>query len=213
LDALRYHYYRDQAPEGYVAWLDRNMSHYDPVLKAFRLRDSLNFSFRSLHSYKCADERCMHYIFGYPLRDERDQHTREHVTLHKRDSGLSVGGTPPLTFPEPPSRNYSADYNKQTSPVYLPRPTSNFQLAPLSTSGHSKDHRDTLRSYSFVPEYPGGPRGSIDSEVDPLLPPLKRSRVGQSRLESIEELRLHREIGACLRCRIYKKGVGSTSCC
>ena len=212
LDALRYHYYRDQAPEGYVAWLDRNMSYYDPIFRAFRLRDSLPLSFRTHHSYKCWDERCMHYIFGYPLRDERDQHAKEHVTLHKRDSGLSVGGTPPLIFPEPPSRNYSADYNKQTSPVYLPRPTSNFQLAPISTGGHSKDHRDSLRSYSFVSEYPGGPRGSIDSEVDPLLPPLKRSRVGQSRLESIEELRLHREIGACLRCRIHKKGVSWPLC-
>ncbi|KAK0656162.1 hypothetical protein B0T16DRAFT_316255 [Cercophora newfieldiana] len=213
LDALRYHYYRDQAPEGYVAWLDRNMSHYDPIFRAFRLRDSLPLSFRVHHSYKCWDERCVHYIFGYPLRDERDQHAKEHVTLHKRDSGLSVGGTPPLVFPEPPSRTYSADYGKQTSPVYLPRPTSNFQLAPLSTGGHSRDHRDSLRSYSFVSEYPAGPRGSIDSEVDPLLPPLKRSRVGQSRLESIEELRLNREIGPCLRCRIYKKGCDSKDPC
>lgn len=207
LDTLRYHYYRDQAPDGYVAWLDRNMSHYDPVSRALRLRDSLPLSFRTHHSYKCWDERCMHYIFGYPLRDERDQHSKEHVTLHKRDSGLSVSGTPPLIFPDPPSRNYSAEYGKQTSPIYLPRPASSFQLAPLSTGGHSKDHRDSLRSYSFVSEYPNGPRGSVDSEVDPLLPPLKRSRVGQSRLESIEELRLNREISSCLRCRILKRGV------
>jgi hypothetical protein len=187
------------------------MSHYDPIFRAFRLRDSLPLGFRGHHSYKCWDERCMHYIFGYPVRDERDQHAKEHVTLHKRDSGLSVSGTPPLVFPEPPSRNYSADYSKQTSPVYLPRPNSNIQLAPLSTGGRSKDHRESLRSYSFVSEYPGGPRGSLDSEVDPLLPPLKRSRVGPSHLKSIEELRLHRDIGACLRCRIYKKGVSYPS--
>ncbi|KAK3363043.1 hypothetical protein B0T25DRAFT_595969 [Lasiosphaeria hispida] len=213
LDALRYHYYRDQAPEGYVAWLDRNMSHYDPISRAIRLRDSLPLSFRDHHSYKCWDEHCLHYIYGYPIRDDRDQHAKEHVTLHKRDSGLSVGGTPPLIFPDQPNRNYSVDYNKQTSPVYLPRPGSSFQLAPLTTGGHAKDHRDSLRSYSFVSEYPGGPRGSIDSEVDPLLPPLKRSRVGQSRLESIEELRLNREVGPCLRCRILKKGCDSNDPC
>ncbi|KAK4449516.1 transcriptional regulator STP4 [Podospora aff. communis PSN243] len=213
LDALRYHYYRDQAPEGYVAWLDRNMSHYDPIFRAFRLRDSLPLSFRNHHSYKCWDERCMHYIFGYPVRDERDQHAKEHVTLHKRDSGLSVSSTPPLVFPEPPSRNYSGDYSKQTSPVYLPRPNSNIQLAPLSTGGRSKDHRESLRSYSFVSEYPGGPRASIDSDGDSHLPPLKRSRVGPSHLKSIEELRLHRDVGACLRCRIYKKGCDSNDPC
>jgi len=211
LDALRCHYFPDQAPEGYVAWFDRNMSHYDPVSRAFRLRDSLNLNYRNQHSYKCWDERCLHYVFGYPLRDERDQHSKEHAAPHKRDSGLSVSDTASVAYPELPSRNYSGDYGKQTSPVYLPRPTSDFRLAPLSTNGHVKDHRDSLRSYSFVSEYPGGPRGSIDSEVDPLLPPLKRSRVGQSRLESIEELRLNREIGICLRCRVLKKGVSVSS--
>jgi hypothetical protein len=150
----------------------------------------------------------MHYIYGYPHRDDRDQHAKEHVAPHKRDSGLSVGGTPPLMFLEQPSRSYGPDHGKQTtSPLYLPRPGASFQLAPLATGSQAKDHRDSLRSYSFVSEYPTGPRGSVDSEVDPLLPPLKRSRVGQSRLESIEELRLLRDIGPCLRCRVLKKGV------
>lgn len=185
------------------------MSYYDPVLRA--ARHGVPLTFRGHHSYKCWDERCLHYIFGYPLRDERDQHAKEHVSLHKRDSGLSISSMPPLPFPDPPTRNHSVDYSKQTSPLYLPRPNSNFQLAPLSTGGHPKDHRDSLRSYSFSSDYPGGPRGSIDSEVDPLLPPLKRSRVGQSRLESIEELRLNRDVGLCLRCRVLKKGVGILS--
>jgi hypothetical protein len=150
----------------------------------------------------------MHYIYGYPHRDDRDQHSKEHVIPRKRDSALSVGGTPPLMFAEHPNRSYGAEYNKQTSsPLYLPRPTANLQLAPLATSSQGKDHRDSLRSYSFVSEYPAGPRGSVDSEVDPLLPPLKRSRVGQSRLESIGELRLLRDIGPCLRCRVMQKPV------
>ncbi|KAK4187986.1 hypothetical protein QBC35DRAFT_216147 [Podospora australis] len=216
LDALKYHYYRDQAPEGYAAWLDRNFSYYDPVARAMRLRDSVPLGFRSHHSYKCWDERCTHYIYGYPLHDDRDQHAREHVPLQKRDSGLSVGGSPPLIFPDQPNRNYSADYSKQPSPRYLPRPAPNLQLAPIVTGSQShqaKDHRETLRSYSFVTEYPAGPRGSVDSEVDPLLPPLKRSRVGTSRLESIGELQLLRNTGPCLRCRVLKKGCDSNDPC
>ena len=211
LDVLKHHYHRDQAPDGYAAWLDRNIAQYDPVARAFRLRDSLPLGFRTHHSFKCWDDRCMHYIYGYPHRDDRDQHSKEHVVPRKRDSGLSVGGTPPLVLNDHPTRNQGTDHHhgKQTSsPLYLPRPTGSFQLAPLATgSQHAREHRDSLRSYSFVSEYPAGPRGSVDSEVDPLLPPLKRSRVGQSRLESIEELRLLRDIGPCLRCKILQKSV------
>lgn len=215
LDTLKYHYFRDQAPEGYAAWLDRNIARFDPVVSAMRLRDSVPLGFRTHHSYKCWDERCMHYIYGYPLHDDRDQHSREHVSLQKRDSGLSVSGTPPLVFPEKTNRSYSTDYSKQPSPLYLPRPGPNIQLAPIATNSQppAKDHRESLRSYSFVPEHPAGPRGSVDSEVDPLLPPLKRSRVGQSRLESIGELRLLREVGPCLRCKVLKKGCDSNDPC
>lgn len=209
VDVLKYAFYRDQAPEGYAAWLDRNLSHYDPVCKAVRLRDSLPLAFRQHHSHKCWDERCTHYIYGYPHPDDRDQHVKEHAAVYKRDSGLSFGGTPPMIFPEPLSASYNGEYHKPPSSYHhLPRPNSGLQLAPLVTSSQPKDHREALKSYSFVPEKPPGPpRGSVDSEVDPLLPPLKRSRVGQPRLESIGELRLLRENGPCLRCRTMKKSV------
>lgn len=205
--------FRDHAPNGYDAWLDKNIAHYDPIFRGCRLKGSLPLSFRDQRSHKCWDDRCMHYVYGYPHPDDRDQHAREHVAPFKRDSGLSVGDTTPLLFPGPPtnsSRGYSSDFSKQTSPVYLPRPgASHFQLAPLSTGGQSKDDRDSLRSYSFVSEHPGGPRGSIDSEVDPLLPPLKRSRVGQSRLESIGELKLLRDSGPCLWCKVSDRSVST----
>lgn len=212
LDSLKHHYYANQAPDGFALWLDRNLAQFDPIARASRIRDNLPLTFRTHPSYKCWDERCLHYIYGYIHRDDRDQHAKDHVALHKRDSGLSVGETPTI-FADQPNRSYSMDFNKQNSPLYLPRPNNNsFQLAPISTSGHSKDHRDSLRSYSFASDYPAGPRGSVDSEVDPLLPPLKRSRVGQSRLESIEELRLLNS-SPCLRCRTLKKQCDSNDPC
>lgn len=209
IDVLR-NSFREHAPDGYDAWLDKNLAYYDPIFRDWHSRDSMPSTSRPQRSHKCWDDRCMHYIYGYPHQDARDLHAREHVAPSKRDSGLSVGDTPSLLFTGPPSssRGYSGDYSKQTSPVYLPRPgAAAFQLAPLSTGVQSKDHRDSLRSYSFVSEYPGGPRSSVDSEVDPLLPPLKRSRVGQSRLESIEELKLLRDSGPCLRCKVSDKSV------
>jgi len=205
--------HRDEAPAGFGPWLDKNLGHYDPVARSWRLRDSLPMSFRNQHSYKCWDGRCMHYIYGFPHYEDRDRHFKEHSMLLKRDSGLSVSGTPPLLFPEHPSGSSYSEFPKQSSPSFLPRPAST-QLAPIPGSSQPRDHRDSLRSYSFVSEHPGHhPRGSIDSEVDPLLPPLKRSRTGQptGRLESIDELRLRRDIPSCLRCKVLMKPVGSIS--
>ena len=209
LDGLK-RAFGDQAPDGYPIWLDRNLAHYDPVFRAWRLRDTLPFDPCSQQSHKCWDDKCMHYIYGYPNEDDRDQHAKEHVSPTKRDSALSVGSTPSLSFPSHSgtNRTYSGDYSKQTSPLYLPRPGPDFRLARLSTSSQPKDQRDSLKSYSFATEPPvAGPRGSVDSEVDPLLPPLKRSRVGQSRLESIGELKLLGDIGPCLRCRTFNRNV------
>lgn len=200
LDVLK-QYFGDLAPEGYCAWLERNLTHYDPISRGWRLRDGLPLSFRTQHSFKCWDDRCMHYIYGYSHQDDRDQHARDHVLAGKRDSGLSIGETPPMVFSDHSAGMHSADVSKHESTRYLPRPGSNYQLAPLITVDRSHE-RDSLRTYSFASEFPAGPRGSVDSDVDPLLPPLKRSRVGQPRLESIGELRLLKGSGPCLRCKV-----------
>ncbi|KAG6363158.1 hypothetical protein INS49_008253 [Diaporthe citri] len=186
-------YFRHDAPAGYEAWLDRNLSYYDPIARGWRLRDSLPSKFRGSRSFKCWDERCLHYIYGFPSQEERDQHSRDHLVSSKRDSGLSIGGTPPAISDQAAHhRNYSHEYSKNSSPL------------------------DSLRSYSFISEPTSSSRdlrGSVDSEVDPLLPPLKRSRVGQSRLESIEELRLLRDVKPCLRCKIARKECDSNDPC
>lgn len=213
-ESLRF-YFRDDAPAGYDTWLERNLTQYDPIARSWRLRDSLPSKFRGPRSFKCWDDRCLHYIYGFPTQEDRDQHTREHPVLSKRDSGLSVSGTPPLIVPDQSSQycNYSNEYPKHSSPHYLPRPIGSLHLASTQVPALSRDHGDTLRSYSFISEPPAparDPQDSADCEVDPLLPPLKRSRVGQSRLESIEELRLLRSVGQCLRCNISSTAVSKT---
>lgn len=208
-------YFREGAPAGYEAWLDRNLSQYDPVARAWRLRDSLPLRYRSSRSHKCWDDRCLHYIYGFPNQEERDQHAKEHSALSKRDSGLSLGLTTPVAFQDLSTRghDHSNEYSKPSPPLYLPRPTGSVQIVRPPAPGVPRDHKDSLRSYSLAPEPSAlkrDVRSSIDSEVDPLLPPLKRSRVGQSRLESIGELRLLRDDGSCLRCRVLHKGVSKT---
>lgn len=211
-------YFRDGAPAGYEAWLERNLSQCDPITRAWRLRDSLPLRFRNSRSHKCWDDRCLHYIYGFPNQEERDHHVKEHSALSKRDSGLSLGRTTPVAFQDQSTRHHdhSSDYSKPSPPLYLPRPTGSVQLAKPPAAGLTRDHKDSLRSYSLAPEPSGlkrDVRSSIDSEVDPLLPPLKRSRVGQSRLESIGELRLLRDDGSCLRCRVIHKTCDTNEPC
>lgn len=214
MDALR-HSFPEEAPIGYATWLEKNISHYDPAFRGWRLRYSLPLTFRNQRSFKCWDEKCVHYIYGFPNQDDRDQHVEEHVHLLKRDSRLSVGGSPPLVIPDQPSSQQQpgSDYGKKSSSLYLPRPSAGLDLTGAGGPSQGRDHGDSLRTYSFVSEQPTHQhRNSVDSEVDPLLPPLKHTRVGQSRLKSIDELRLNRDIGPCLRCRVLQKGVSLLIC-
>ncbi|KAK1476468.1 hypothetical protein CCUS01_16804 [Colletotrichum cuscutae] len=212
VDALKRSLY-DEAPIGYAAWLDRNLEGHDPVVRGWKMRESLSPSSRSTSSFKCWDERCIHYIYGFHNKDERDNHAREHTLHPHRDSGMSVGNTPPISFPEYQTlRPWGPETGKQPLALQLPKPSHGTQLAPLTT-GQPKERRDTLQSYSLVSEYSAPGRGSVDSEVDPLLPPLKRSRVGQSRLQSIGELRLLQDSGPCLRCMATKQPCDSNEPC
>ncbi|KAF4414161.1 hypothetical protein CFRS1_v008629 [Colletotrichum fructicola] len=209
MEALRRSLY-DEAPVGYAAWFDRNLANYDPVVRGWRMRDSLSPSSRA-PSYKCWDERCIHYIYGFYNKEDRDAHAREHSIHVHRDSGMSVGNTPPIPFPEySTTRSWGPEASKQLLPLQLPNPSSGAQLASLTTAGQPRDRRDTLQSYSLISDPSGPGRGSVDSEVDPLLPPLKRSRVGQSRLQSIGELRLLQDSGPCLRCMVTKQPCDSS---
>jgi hypothetical protein len=219
LDALKL-FTREDAPPEYGAWVDQNLSYYDPVFRACRLRESIPLISRNQASYKCWDDRCPYYIYGFSNPEGREQHLKEHVAPTKIDFGLSASSAQPLVFSEPAvPRFLGPEHIQRSPPVPLPRLAVPSTLPPLAaTVNQPRDgRRDSLLGYSFVNELPPGqPRGSVDSEVDPLLPPLKRSRVGHGRLESIGELRLPRETGPCLRCKVQAKPVSQTlarPCC
>ncbi|TVY80780.1 hypothetical protein LSUE1_G005700 [Lachnellula suecica] len=56
-------------------------------------------------------------------------------------------------------------------------------------------------TYSFIPEYPSMAKNSLDSPWSTLLYPSKRTRL----TPSIDESKLMREVGPCLRCKVLKK--------
>lgn len=213
LEALKL-YVQDDAPFEYGAWIDKNISHYDPVFRSWRMRESLPLISRNQASFKCWDDRCINYIYGFSSHEERDRHIKEHRSPVRGDSGISVGSVVPPSFPDPASaRSFISDQIQRSPPVALPRLTVPSTLPPLVTVNQPRDRRDSLAGFGFAHDLPIQQRGSIDSEVDPLLPPLKRSRVGYGRLESIGELRLPRESGPCLRCKVQAKPCDSQDNC
>ncbi|KAI1094805.1 hypothetical protein F5B19DRAFT_443510 [Rostrohypoxylon terebratum] len=207
-------YGQDDAPSGYKAWLDKNISFYDPIFRGWRMRETIPLISRRQASFKCWDDRCVYYIYGFSNPEDRDEHIKQHAGPPKRDSGLSVGTIPPITFSDQASsRLFSTDHMNRNSPATLPRLSVPPSLPPLATASQPRDRRESTIGYPFTNEIPPQPRGSVDSEPDSLLPPLKRSRVGHGRLESIGELRLPRDAGPCLRCKVQAKPCDSKDDC
>ncbi|RYP46703.1 hypothetical protein DL768_007136 [Monosporascus sp. mg162] len=86
----------DNAPPEYGAWLDRNISYYDPIFRGWRLRETVPLISRRHVSFKCWDDRCLYYIYGFPNAEDRDQHLKQHAArAPKRDSSFVASSVPP----------------------------------------------------------------------------------------------------------------------
>ncbi|KAK8027943.1 hypothetical protein PG991_004999 [Apiospora marii] len=187
LEALRHPAHSDAPPE-YSAWLEKNVSFYDPIFRSWRMRETLPVVSRSQAPFKCWDERCLYYIYGFANFEDRDQHMREHALSSKRDSGLSVNSVPHVVFPEQATaRLFSTDRLKANSMAPLPRLSVPSSLAPLAPVSQPRERRDP--------------------PVHVFL------RVSHGRLESIGELRLPRDAGPCLRCKVQAKPCDSQDDC
>lgn len=184
-------------------------------------------------SYKCSDVRCAHYIYGFETIHHRDNHIHTQVVAVKRDSGLSMGNSPtviaprhnvaiqPLTIPESSQHTTILTTTRRASLPPHPSPLtitttqhqspqigqSQHQAQPTPSSTLTRERRGSSVSSSFPQSHSIARKGSTDSDVDPLLPPLKRSRVGHSRLQSIGELQLLKDDDACIRCRLANRQV------
>ena len=186
----------DTAPHGFRQWLDRHLSADDPVFSGSRHQDShrSNISFRALVTspHKCWDTRCVHYVYGFRDQSARDAHSRIHQGT-QGDPASHRGFQSMLS-----STSHGSDpHSNITQP--LSRQATLSDLPPLSLpSQQSSGDRIDYGSPTFVRP----PRRSSTEVDDPQLPPLKRSRLGPPRLESIGKLL--RDTNPCLRCRTSK---------
>ncbi|RFU72379.1 zinc finger, c2h2-type integrase, dna-binding [Trichoderma arundinaceum] len=198
------------APPGFGSWLDKHLELHDPVLRAQRERGSeIVSSAYPLPSLKCWNDRCIHYVYGFPTELDRSSHVRMHASHSKRDSELSTASSSlssSLPFGHGPSQSNASEPLGPSPLMHLPRPALSSKLPPLRIPTPSTERRDSLITYAYSSQRSAAPRSAVDADVEPLLPPLKRSRVGSlPRLESIGELRLFQDQKPCLRCKATKK--------
>lgn len=202
----------DDTPEAYSGWwLERNLADNDPIFRGSKVRDVLTQNpGGEPPSYKCWDDKCVHYIYGFPSQDDREYHAREHVPPSRGDHPpLATANTPSFTFPDHSStRSFGGDTPRRSSTLQLPKPTGP-PLRSLSIPSQlsDSDRKDSIPSISFSADHPHRQRSFPGADVEPLLPPLKFSRAGQSRLQSIGELKLPKDTGPCLRCTIKNLAV------
>ena len=168
-------------------------------------------------SYKCLDDNCIHYVYGFHSEDDRDYHVREHALTSRRDSALlpSITNTPTLTFPDnTSSRSLGGETPRRSSTFQLPKPPVPTPLRSLSIPSQlsDSDRKDSFPGVSFQPDSLPRQRSFTEADVDPLLPPLRFSRAGQSRLQSIGELKLPSTNGSCLRCTVKNFAVNIRLC-
>ncbi|SPN97801.1 uncharacterized protein DNG_01313 [Cephalotrichum gorgonifer] len=211
----------DDTPEAYSTWwLEKNIADNDPIFRGSKVRDVLAQSPRpDPSSYKCWDDTCVHYVYGFPTQDDRDYHAREHTLPPRRDGGgglsFSAANTPSFNYPDhSSSRSFGGDTPRRSSTLQLPKPSvPPLRSLSIPSQLSDSDRKDSVPSISFSADNPPRQRSYTDADVDPLLPPLKFSRAGQSRLQSIGELKLPKEAGPCLRCTVKNLACDSGEPC
>lgn len=202
----------NSAPPHFASWLEKHLEIHDSILRPWQRRDeAVSARPRIMPSMRCSDEHCAHYVYGFANQQERDQHVTIHHKPAKRDSAMSIG-TSPLA---PAADQHSLRLLNSTHTFRQPSlavQTGSHQATPgltaMSPLTQTKEKGDVSPNYTFQNAHRGTRRSSADSDTDSLLPPLKRSRMSQPRLESIGELQLLRETDPCLRCRVAQKKVG-----
>ncbi|KAH8735450.1 hypothetical protein BGZ61DRAFT_379651 [Ilyonectria robusta] len=209
----------DQVLSGFAPWLDNHfaLTRHENVNPLLPSRDAVLSRTRSRASFKCFHDQCIHYIYGFATRIDRDNHARLHSSPLTRNPDPPLGTRRPMSStdqsPVKPPDSFSRTRMSSAQPPG-PLVTTNLPPLPLPTpSTASTGTRDSATSFNFPENRSSLVRGLIDADVDPQLPPLKRARVGHHRLKSIGELQLLRENEPCLRCRALNRQCDSSHPC
>ncbi|TVY14692.1 hypothetical protein LARI1_G007960 [Lachnellula arida] len=216
---------------------------YDPILTAGTSGAATQPKF--MHSLKCSELKCIHYIYGFHSRDSLESHKRQHhkipsepASSSQTQSSLSLNlsepspGTGQQRRPSPPpvyifQRNRrnplspgsrpqwegwesSAASSQDIHPRRIPNTVQTMStpysapalIQPVAEEISRRSSAHSNLTYSFIPEYPASSENIASLQKDKSQHPAKRIRPNT---EILDDTRLMREVGPCLRCKILKK--------
>jgi hypothetical protein len=205
------------APPEFYNWFKKHLGLHDsmqqPRTEVFE--EATESQYRPRASFKCWNEQCAHYIYGFASQQERDDHSRVHADPTKRDSvhAMETPRSVPLSGNQSLGLLNSSRSLRQLPTVQTRDMSASSSLHVIGPQPPTKEKDEMSINYTFhaPTESRSTRRGSGDADGDSMLPPLKRSKTNQPRLESIGELQLFREPDPCLRCKICKKNVCTAS--
>ncbi|KAL1899373.1 hypothetical protein Cpir12675_001409 [Ceratocystis pirilliformis] len=199
------------SPSDYGTWLAQNMRENDTMARSARMGDYASQRQLRFSSFKCSNETCIYYVYGFATADDRDRHVKEyHVPSIKRDSTLSLG-TPTLPFPDyGPSSSRSVPDSRHPTSLKAPgKLQSGPQLPPLnigSSSAYEPRHRSTTSAHPPHNDF-SALRGGHDDESASDLASSKNCRrtPTSGTVEAGGDIKYMQEIGPCLRCKLTNK--------
>lgn len=191
----------EQAPPGYILWLDEHLARFDPVVRSPYRRDIVARPGQIRPSLKCQKDVCMHYIYGFPTEMELEDHIHAEMPLR------SVPIPSLETVPSRASVPNTSTIQRPTPPVQPQRPSVNTSLPPLPLPTPSTGRSDSGQSFSFPDIRPEVVGPHPDTGAKTQLPPLTGEGASRGRLKSIGELNLFQHPAPCLQCSITKRSV------
>ena len=197
------------SPE-FTSWAEKHLELHDSVVGARRPTGEAAASIpRLMPTLKCWDEQCAHFIYGLATPQDRDKHNLVHHTAAHKEQVATTDGPGPLPPVGLRSLRMLDTSLRHLPPVQTSGPAPSSALSIPTSLACSEDKLDVSPSYTLHSGNKSLRRSTDDSDTESMLPPLKKSRFSQPRLESIGELQLFRETEPCLRCHINQTKVST----
>ncbi|EFY86829.1 zinc finger protein [Metarhizium acridum CQMa 102] len=152
------------APPDFGIWLERHLELHDsiPRHRSEAHAEAVEWKPRSMPSFKCWDDQCAHYVYGFASQGERDRHSLIHRPPAKRDSGFSVETSSPVPPIDQQSLRLlnSSQSNRHLPSVQTGNLPPSSSLPVISPRLPPKEKDDLSANYTFYA--PTGHRGIED---------------------------------------------------
>jgi hypothetical protein len=134
-------------------WLDNHLDHHDPYISRRHFQDGQGEFGNRSSTAKCPEERCIHYIYGFATKADRERHVATHKPSLPADQESNL--TPAFPNPLPvhrssPRSDHPVPIQRPVISLQLPPPALPSSLPPIANSAQSGEQKDPFKDYRGV---------------------------------------------------------------